>query len=298
MGSLLSRVLQALMIKKGEKKTFGDRETFEKLMETLKAEHQKPFEMNYDKFTVNCERNDIAGMPCFILSPKEKAAGSCALFFHGGAYAMEITPQHWQLLDKLVRLSGVTMWVPVYPLVPGSSVDDALPGVLEVYKAFCEASADDKRFIMGDSAGGGLAMTLAQQAAKNNLPMPSELILISPWLDLSMTNPLIEKINPADATLDPYGLRICGEMWAGDRDIKDPIPSPLFGDLNLDCKINIFTGTRDILNGDAKAFRSRMKKLGRTIAYHEEPGLPHDYVLWPVSEAKKAVKEICRLLQA
>lgn len=130
------------------------------------------------------------------------------------------------------------------------------------------------------------------------IAMPSDLILVSPWLDLSMTNPLIEKINPSDATRDPYGLRICGEMWAGKRDLKDPIPSPLYGDLNLDCNFNLFTGTYDILNGDSKALRARMKKLGKNISYHEEKGLPHDYVLWPVSEAKKALKEICSLLQA
>lgn len=295
MASLLSALLQAMM-KNSAKKTFGDKETFETLLKTLREEHSQPFAMNYDKFTVDYESREIEGMPYVVLSPKDKPIRTRAVFLHGGAYAMEITPQHWQLLDKIVSASGAELWVAVYPLLPNYTVDDAFPKVAALYQRLCRDYPDCRHVLMGDSAGGGLAVAVAQYIKAQSMPMPDELILVSPWLDLTMTNPAITRINPKDATLDPYGLEICGRMWAGDRDLKDPWVSPLYGDLELDCGITVFTGTRDILNGDANAFCGKLKELGKSIRFVEEKGLPHDYVLWPISEAKKAQKLICEIL--
>ena len=94
---------------------------------------------------------------------------------------------------------------------------------------------------MGDSAGGGLALAFCEYLAVNDLPQPENLILMSPWIDISMSGDYDE------VEFDPIGgvdaLREMGKAWAGDLDLKDYRVSPMFGDVSKLQKTTIFVGT-------------------------------------------------------
>lgn len=296
LSGLGSKIFAKLVSLRGDKKMFADKATFEKLCEDSKNQHSQPFEMNFSKFTSSVSKQEIDGMLYYILKPKEIFSNDKAMFFHGGAYILEITPEHWKMIDNIASQSGIEMWVPVYPLAPNNTFDESFKPVKKLYEKFI-TEGEGKRILMGDSAGGGYSLVLAQYAKEQNIRIPDILILISPWLDVTMKNPLIEKINTSDVLLDPYGLRICGEMWAGNRETCDPVISPVYGDLDIPCKIYVFTGTNDIINADAKEFLKATKKIGKTIEYNEVEGLQHDFVMWPIPEARNAVKKICSVLR-
>lgn len=297
MASLISKILQKLLMIKGEKNTFADKETFEKLCEDSKKKNSVPYSLNYDKFSVDIERKELNGTVYFVLNSKSKTSKNKVFYLHGGGYLIEITPQHWKMIDTIAKMSGTEIWVPIYPLIPNYNAEQSYSAVTKIYKKFCSKSNDEKIIIMGDSAGGGFALGIAQYAKKNNLTMPDSLVLISPWVDASMTNPDIEKISPFDPTLDAYGVKKCGEMWADGKNIKDPIVSPLFGNLVLGCDISIFTGTNDIINVDAHSLYNALKLNNQKVTLYEEKGQPHVYVMWPIPEAKKGIKTIVNLIK-
>lgn len=87
--------------------------------------------------------------------------------------------------------------------------------LLELYKIFTASIKEDRIILMGDSAGGGLGLGVAQQLRRMNVKQPSELIMISPFLDAAMSSAKIDEVEPRDIMLGSYGLRRCGELQKG-----------------------------------------------------------------------------------
>ena len=107
---------------------------------------------------------------------------------------------------------------------------------------------------MGDSAGGGLSAALTEQFKADGIRLPDELILLSPWVDISMENEQIKEYEALDPFLTPTPLIICAEYWKGDLDVHDPRVSPTYGDLKGIRNVTVFSGTAEILYPDSVKF--------------------------------------------
>ncbi len=115
------------------------------------------------------------------------------------------------------------------------------------------------------------------------LPLPHRVVLISPWLDVSVSEPDQAAIEPSDVILMRPGLALAGRWYAGDLDVKDPRVSPLFGDLaGIPPILMFFCGSHDILVVDARRLAERagrgraakeQTRAAPNVTYHEEPGL-------------------------
>jgi epsilon-lactone hydrolase len=104
---------------------------------------------------------------------------------------------------------------------------------------------------MGDSAGGGMALAVAEMLRDQGREQPARLVLISPWLDVTMTDPRQATIEPTDPTQSRPGLVEHGRLYAGDLNTTDYRVSPLHGDLHGLAPITVFAADRDILYTDA-----------------------------------------------
>ena len=101
---------------------------------------------------------------------------------------------------------------------------------------------------MGDSAGGGFSLALAQEILKtDSLDLPRRLILISPWVDVTGGDDALQKY---DTFLSNEVLRHVGADWAGELDPRDPIVSPLYGDMRGLPATDLFTGTWEVFYSD------------------------------------------------
>jgi acetyl esterase/lipase len=150
---------------------------------------------------------------------------------------------------------------------------------------------------MGDSAGGGFALALAQELSTGPLRLPQRLILLSPWLDLGMTNPDIALMEATDPLLSVEALRMSGKRWSGETQSTDWHLSPLFGPIDNLPPVILFTGTADVLNPDAKKFRDRFAGRENAIDYREYPGMMHVWMLFGFPESLKARADIVCLIQ-
>lgn len=129
-----------------------------------------------------------------------------------------------------------------------------------------------------------------------NLPQPSRIILLSPWLDITLSNPDIQKFEKNDAALGSYGLAILGKLYAGDTDPNHYLLSPINGDIQGLGEISLFIGTHDLMLADARKFRDRAKKEGIMINYYEYSKMNHVFPALPIPEAKKAIRQIIDLI--
>ena len=218
------------------------------------------------------------------------------LYFHGGAYVALPLTYHWRFLNKVAKHTGMRIIVPMYPLAPVHTYREAFPPLLNLYDYLRDEAGVSHIILMGDSAGGGLAAAFCELLAKKKMQQPHRLILLSPWVDLTMTNPELPKYDEVDPLLGAVGQKEMALQWAGGDDLNNFLLSPLRGDVSGLRNVDIYTGTRELLYPDCMAFYHKLDDAGVTTSIHVGHGLNHVYPFYPTPEAKRAVEEICKLL--
>lgn len=239
------------------------------------------------------------GRTIWTLTPVNIQTDRIILFFHGGAYYANITKHHWRFIERLLISTNAGIIVPDYPLAPESTCSDVYRFLDGVYSKLISDHPEKQIVLMGDSAGGGLALGYAQKVRNDNIRQPDQIILISPWLDVSMTNPEIPGVEKSDKILSIAGLKIAGKKYAGNLKVTDYRVSPLYGEFSGLGKISVFIGTNELFIADARKLKKFMDERNIEFTYHEYPGMFHDWVIFPdLKETKDVIQKITLLLHS
>ena len=252
----------------------------------------------YKKFKIS--QVEILGRGVNTLIPKRlppAANNYHIVFFPGGAYTNEITFVHWQGIEKIAKRTECILSVIEYPLSPESTVRDTFAMVEATFEFLVRTYKEREFIFMGDSAGGGLALAFAQYLIKQSqLPIPKKIVLISPWLDVSMSHEVPEVLDQKDLILNIEALKFAGMNYAGGTDLRDHRVSPIYGSFSGIPEIGIWIGTHEVFLPDMEGFLKKLKEEDVVYRYHEEEGMQHDYVIFPIPEGKKAIEEIYRFI--
>jgi monoterpene epsilon-lactone hydrolase len=242
------------------------------------------------------EKRQVDGRNVFTLTSKSKKSNIHILYLHGGAFVQNFVKQHWKFLSMLVERTHCTITAPDYPLAPKHTYRDAFEMVVPLYKEIIQQTDSSHTILMGDSAGGGFALALAQRMKSDNIPQPAKIILLSPWLDITLENPEIEKIDSIDPFLSVAGLRKAGLSYAGNSDPKNFRLSPIYGPLEQLGRISVFIGSRDLLVADARKLNTLALEKKISINYREYKDMVHVWMFLNFPESKEARKEIVELI--
>jgi acetyl esterase/lipase len=234
----------------------------------------------------------------YVMKPFENVTEKHIFFLHGGGYVYEINILHWNFLEKISKDLRCTVTIPIYPLMPNHHGREIFEMVVPIYEKIISEVKPENVVIMGDSAGGGISLALAELFKKRNLPQPGNIILISPVLDMSFTNPEIHGVEKLDPILSVKSLNEIGILYAGERGTKDYLVSPIYGDFNGLGKISLFIGTNDILYPDAKRFKNMAAEEGIKINYYEYPAMIHVWPLLIFPESRKAREQIIEIIRS
>lgn len=253
------------------------------------------------KFFKTCKvvEHKINGRNVFTISPKnKKTSDKHILYLHGGAYVQSFLTFHWSFMEKMVEALDCTITAPDYPLAPEYTYKESFEMLTILYSQLLTTVDNSHDFIfMGDSSGGGFALALAQELRKIRLRQPNQIILLSPWLDATLKNPLIKVIDAIQPFLGVDKLREVGKMYAGDTNPDYYLLSPINGSFEGLGKISVFIGTKDILVADARKLKSIAESRGMAINYYEYEGMVHVWMFLNFPESKKARQQIVDLLE-
>lgn len=246
--SLRARLVNLLLPLLGIKRFFSEPDRLDERIAKLRK--QKPIRPRakwHRRFDI--QENTSRGFPVVTIEPHGGARpGVPHLFYlHGGGYVMDIAAVHWDAIGLLCEKLGASATVPVYPLAPEHKAEEVLGAMRTLYTDLAERYGAENITVMGDSAGGGMSLALAQQLARDGGPRPGSLVLFSPWLDATGVGEGQREIEPRDRMLAISGLDACGRRYAGNLPLDDPRVSPLFGSLEGLPPMAIFAGTSDIL---------------------------------------------------
>lgn len=233
----------------------------------------------------------IDGFVCYSISPRDTAPIRAVMYIHGGKYVRRITRHHWRFIRKLVD-AGFRVDVPLYGLAPRNSHRDAIPFLTTALDSMMSDSTSEFHAIVGDSAGGALAVVLSQHRVATGQSLPDRLVLISPWVDVTMTNPEVPAADKRDPWLKPATLIRNGQSWASGDDTRLADISPIYGELSNLPPSDLYIGTHDVLYPDALRFSELATAAGSSVTLHIQDQAFHNFVLAPIPEGEKATSEI------
>lgn len=238
----------------------------------------------------------VNGRNVFTLKPKGSNTIKSVLYFHGGAYVQNFLIFHWRFLADLSQKANCEVIAPDYPLAPSYTFNDAFAMLSGLYRQLIEGMDPGNLVLMGDSAGGGMALSLAQKMKLEQVSQPGKIILLSPWLDITLSNPDIKAIEAIDPFLSKKKLQQDGLSYAGNTSLENYLLSPINGPLEGLGKISIFVGSNEILVADARKLKSIAASKGIECNYYEYAGMVHAWMLLNFSESKRARQQIADLI--
>lgn len=244
----------------------------------------------------NFKSYKFMGRDVFEISLPNKKSDKIILYIHGGSYVGELEKYHWNFFKDIINDTNATIIVPDYPLTPENTYLQVFKIMGPLYKNIIDNIEDKEFILMGDSAGAGLALALYQRSGKLKRRLPDKTILISPWLDVRMTNPEIDKVK--DPVLKKPLLKISGKRYAGKNGLKSYLVNPILGPTDKLKEVYILSGTNDMLNPDAKKFAQKNEGKVNFIEYE---GAIHNFALMKhksnVLHAKEGYKKIIQIIQ-
>lgn len=263
----------------------------------LLDEHPKQIPSSHMTKQFHIQTAIIQDRKVYTWSKYPKKSRTVVFYLHGGAYVHGLSNMHFRLIKSLIKATGCTVVVPDYPLVPHASAEEIYGFLHECYDKVVHHQFD-RIILMGDSAGGGLALGFAQQRILNGDLDQKHLMLLSPWLDVSMDDPLIETIQKKDPILNQETLRLVGKMVAGDHLTKDAIISPLYGSLNGIRSIAVWIGSSDLLYADAIALKKKANEEHVELDMHVYQDMLHTWMFFGLRESLKSIREMVNHIQA
>lgn len=240
----------------------------------------------------------IGGVGCIFLHPPGASKNKQLIFLHGGAFTSGPIICHWGMLARVCQKTGIAAVMVDYGLVPENPYPRALNDVRQVYRSLRARDAGSNIFLMGDSSGGGLALSTALALKDSREKLPEKLGLLSPWLDLTLSHPEIETVRKYDQLLTREDLVDAGRAYANGHDPAHYLLSPINGDFTGLPPTLVLVGTHEIFLVDCRRFKEKAASADVALDYHEWQGMFHDWMaLTPaMREANQAVEVIVDFL--
>ncbi|MEO6682119.1 MAG: alpha/beta hydrolase [Ginsengibacter sp.] len=224
---------------------------------------------------------------------QNKLSKKLLLFIHGGAFVSGPAKHHWDTIQEIVEQTDHTVWMCNYPKAPENGIMKISKNIDLVYEvALGKFNANDI-LLIGDSVGGTLITALIQRLIQKEIELPRKIILVSPVMDATMSNPKINNIDLLDPMLSRIGVLSAKKMCAENNDLSDVRISPINGSFQKFPQTILFLAEHDITFPDQEITVQKMidAKVDMEVFIGER--MPHIWPFLPVmKEGEIALKKI------
>jgi epsilon-lactone hydrolase len=221
------------------------------------------------------------------------------LYLHGGAFFMGSPASYRNRAMRLSYRCGAEVFVPDYRLAPEHPYPAALDDALAAWKLVKALRKDSRIYIAGDSAGGGLGLSLMVKVRDLGLAMPDGAFLLSPWTDLTTSGASVDANRGRDLWFTRRHLETWAKYYVGAADAGSPYISPVFADLKGLPPLLLLAGENELLLDDALRIRDNAASAGVGARVLIGEGMQHD---WPLTlpwldESRLAWNEMRRFVE-
>ena len=223
------------------------------------------------------------------------------LLLHGGGYTSGSPRTHRKLASSLSRAAYARVLTPEYRLAPEHPFPAGVKDALKVYGWLLDQGTPAANIIVGgDSAGGGLTLSMLLALRDAGAELPRAVVLMSPWTDLTVSSPSFSTNKKFDPSTTREGLRTAARLYAGDRNPADPMMSPLFADLSGLPPMFMQVGGNELLLDDSRLLAERARAAGvdATCKIYDEMWHVHQFAAPEIPEAQAAMNDIAAFIRA
>ena len=206
---------------------------------------------------------DAGGVPCQWITAPDVPQDRLIIYFHGGAYAACSPTTHQDLISRLSRASGAAALGVGYRLAPEHLFPAAVEDSIAVYNWALGHGFEASNIVLaGDSAGGGLVLSVMLASRDSGIPLPAAGVCFSPWVDLECTGSSMSANDQLDEFIKYGGLSARANGYLGDADPKHPWASALHADLSGLPPLLIHVGSAETLLDDSTRLATLAKEAG------------------------------------
>jgi triacylglycerol lipase len=204
--------------------------------------------------------------------------GNYVVAMHGGGFLQPLLTS-WIDYSMMAYQTGATIEVPMYPLLQqGGTAGVVVPKMAGLISSEIAAHGASHVSVLGDSAGGSMALASVEYLVANNETVPASMVLLSPVVDNSFSNPDIASIRgnwlPPASTMQQLG-----KVWAGDLPMNNYEVSPLYGSLKGLPPTYVYAGSQDLVAPDLLLLQQEAVAQGAPISFVLANGETHDWLI-------------------
>jgi len=235
------------------------------------------------------------------ISPRKFSREQPVVYYlHGGGYISGSAKSCRPITATLARLLKARVFGLDYRLAPEhhfpAGLDDGVAG----YRWLLSSGIDSHSIVVvGDSAGGGMALALALRIRNAGEPLPACLVCLSPWTDMTGTSDSLTTNSERDSMFVGEDIERYAGAYLADHSRHDPLASPLLGDLGGLPPILIQVGRDEVLLDDARSLHAKVRAVGGSSTLHIYDGVPHGWHYGApfVPETRQALREVAEFIR-
>lgn len=216
------------------------------------------------------------------------------LYLHGGAYVSGTPNFYRHFTWRIANATRARIWTLQYRLAPENPFPAALEDAVAGFLWLARETGSTELFVMGDSAGAGLALGLLLKLRDLGGPLPAAAVAMSPWTDLALSGPSLIENAAADPMLNASDLPELARCYLAGADPHTPYASPLYGDPSGLPPVLIQVGSDEILRDDAVRMAEKLQHHNPRSRLEIWPRMPHAFQLFvpALPEAHAAIAAI------
>ncbi|MEZ5243806.1 MAG: alpha/beta hydrolase [Acidimicrobiales bacterium] len=242
------------------------------------------------------EQLAVAGSALHLLERDAGGPRRVLLYFHGGGYMVGPAKMHWKAAAEVARGGRADLAMLIYPKTPEHDHRATIAAAVEAYELLVSRYGSDNVVVGGDSAGGGLVATLLSVLRERGVDQPRAAILISPWLDVSMSDPASRAQADTDLMLTIEGAIAAGRYYAADRATTDALVSPRFAATSGFAPMHLFVGTEEIFLADCLGYAEKARANGDPVTLRVMAKGQHVAAIFSTPEGRIARAQMLALI--
>ena len=241
--------------------------------------------------TTKVSETEIADVKCYWFEPQHCHAENIIVYVHGGSFAMGSINSHQPMVSHIAEYTKTKVLFIEYSLAPEHPFPTAINEIVSVYKVLLRTNPESKITLIGDSAGGGLTVSSIHAMNENNLELPSAIVLISPWLNLTCNTNSHKTRQHLDPILTKQSLLEYAQYYIGDHDSTADPNGLLFSSFP---PAFVLVGTNEVLYDDAKNFYDYIKPIQHNTIFKAYQDQTHVWLLTDIDSAisKETLQDI------
>ncbi len=239
---------------------------------------------------------DAGGVPALWAVPKGCAQDRVLLCCHGGGYVVGSMYTHRKMYAHVAKAIGCRALIVHYRRAPENPHPGPVNDMATSYRWLLDQGIRPQHIVLvGDSAGGGLAITTMLRVRELGLPLPAGSMPLSPWLDMEATGATFDSNSERDVLVRRETIQMMAGAFLGEGgDRQHPLANPLHADLRGLPPVYIQVGDHETLLDDSKALAAALKRAEVEVKLDVYPEMQHvfQFLAGTAPEADEAIRHL------